>query len=117
MVRQHAEIVRKTGAIAVHSRLQAKGFPGLTIGSVHAWGARDSIPGEYWKALAEGGFSTLEELATYAESKKAVAGAIKDGLAEGAMSEIMTAAAGICAEGALATRRDADRDRPESVLA
>lgn len=71
--RSHAETVRETGAVAVHSHLQGRGFPGLTIGSVHAWAARDSIPGEYWKALAEGGFSTLEELASYAESRKALA--------------------------------------------
>lgn len=45
------------------------------IGRVHAWTLRDSIPGEYWNALVRAGFATLEELAAYAETKKAGAGA------------------------------------------
>lgn len=68
--RSHAEIIRSPTAASVHSTLQNKGFASLTIGSVNAWAMRDSIPGEYWKALAEGGFATLDELAAYAESKK-----------------------------------------------
>lgn len=68
--RSHAEIIRTPGAASVHSSLQNKGFQSLTLGSVNAWAMRDSIPGEYWKALAEGGFATLDELAAYAESKK-----------------------------------------------
>lgn len=68
--RSHAEIIRTPTAASVRTTLQSKGFATLTIGSVNAWAMRDSIPGEYWKALAEGGFATLDELAAYAESKK-----------------------------------------------
>ena len=116
-MRSHKKVLQDGGQSTVFRFLRTRGFKIAGCSVVTTWASSDSIPGPYWKALAEGGFSTLEELASYAESRKAVAGAIKDGLAEGAMSEIMTAAAGICAEGALATRRDADRDRPESVLA
>lgn len=59
----------------VHAFLSKLDIEAPTLSGVQRWATRDSIPGEYWKALAEGGFATLDELAAYAESKKVPAAA------------------------------------------
>lgn len=72
MVRSHAQIIREAGAPAIFVALAREGVAIPNIGRVHAWALRDSIPGEYWNAFARAGFATLEELAAYAETKKAI---------------------------------------------
>jgi hypothetical protein len=69
-IRSHAEIVRTVGATKLHGWLTARGFDVAGVSTVQRWADRDSIPGEIWNALEEGGFATLKELAAYAESKK-----------------------------------------------
>lgn len=92
MTRSHAEIVRSAGAPQVFSTLRDEGIDLGSVGRVHAWTLRDSIPGEYWNAFARAGFATLEELAAHAETKKVVAAAVADAVCEGAISEIRSAA-------------------------
>lgn len=78
MTRSHAEIVRSAGAPQVFSTLRDEGIDLGSVGRVHAWTLRDSIPGEYWNAFARAGFATLEELAAHAESKKTIAPATEE---------------------------------------
>ncbi len=33
------------------------------LNTVRSWGQRNYIPGEFWKAIADAGFATLDELA------------------------------------------------------
>lgn len=70
MSQTHAEIIRAATVPKVHSFLSTLEMEVPTLSGIQRWATRDSIPGEYWKALAEGGFATLDELAAYAESKK-----------------------------------------------
>lgn len=78
MTRSHAEIVRAVGAPVIFSALKNQGIDLGSVGRVHAWTLRDSIPGEYWSAFARAAFATLEELAAYAETKKTNAPATKE---------------------------------------
>jgi len=71
-MRTHAQIVRKIGASALVQHLSNFGL------SVHSstpqrWADRDSIPGEYWAAVVSTGETTLDELATAAAARKALA--------------------------------------------
>lgn len=76
--RSHAEIIRSIGAQNLRKALEAAGLDVPSPSGVQQWVQRDSIPGEYWNAFARAGFATLEELAAYAETKKATAPAIKE---------------------------------------
>lgn len=69
--RSHAEIIRSVGAQNMRKTLEAEGLDVPSPSGVQQWVQRDSIPGEYWNALVRAGFATLEELAAYAETKKA----------------------------------------------
>lgn len=70
--RSHADIVRAIGATELHRRLTGRGIV-LTINGVQRWADRDSIPAEYWNALANEGIATLPELATAADARKTAA--------------------------------------------
>ena len=68
-MRKHTQIVREFGAVALGRHLNAKGFE-LSLTAPQRWAERDSIPGEYWNALAEDGIATLEELALSADRRR-----------------------------------------------
>ena len=70
IARSHRQILQAQGQTAVFRHLQSVGFPIASASVVLNWAAADSIPGPYWKALAEAGFATIDELAEYAASKK-----------------------------------------------
>lgn len=70
-MRTHAQIIRDAGgALVIHSRL------GLTgkLSTVKSWFARDSIPSDYWLALAKLRVCSLTELATAAAQTASVQG-------------------------------------------
>jgi hypothetical protein len=69
-MRSHATIVREAGAKRLFEFLVGRGFPIPSASTIHNWASRDAISSEYWNALEEGGFATLKELASYAESRK-----------------------------------------------
>ena len=71
--RTHAEIVRSHGAQALRSLLIDRGYQLPNPSTTQRWADRDSIPGEYWNAIADAGIATLEELATAAAARKAAA--------------------------------------------
>jgi hypothetical protein len=60
-------IFERTGATEMARRI---GFPDAN--TVHAWKRTDSIPAAYWKALAEAGIATLDELAEAAANRRAI---------------------------------------------
>lgn len=65
-MRTHAQIVEDGGGYkAVAEKLS------LPSERARFWAMRDSIPGEFWKKVSDGGLATLEELAAAAEAKKA----------------------------------------------
>lgn len=68
-MRCHSTIVRQFGAIALGRALQAEG---LDVGATtpQRWADRDSIPNEYWAAIARLGIATLDELAAAAETRR-----------------------------------------------
>jgi hypothetical protein len=62
-MRSHEAIIRDAGgALAVHARLDLEHQQEM----VKSWLVRDRIPQEYWRAFADQGFCTLDELATWA---------------------------------------------------
>lgn len=65
----HKDIIRRAGADAV------KQATGVSIHTVRSWAQRNNIPGEHWKALADAGHASLEELATAAADSRAQAAA------------------------------------------
>ncbi|MBX9814058.1 MAG: hypothetical protein K2X76_05090 [Sphingomonas sp.] len=73
--RSHRKVLQDAGQTAVFRFLKDQGFSIRGSSTVLSWAMRDSIPGEFWKALAEGGFATLEELSAYAEARKLQIGA------------------------------------------
>lgn len=65
-MRTHETIIRDAGGHApVHDRLGLKGQEEM----VKSWTVRDRIPQEYWRAFADQGMCTLDELATAAALK------------------------------------------------
>jgi hypothetical protein len=64
MTRTHREILNATNMRRLARAIGVK----PTLSGV--WASRDSIPGSYWKALADEGFATLEELADAADRKR-----------------------------------------------
>jgi TPP-dependent pyruvate/acetoin dehydrogenase alpha subunit len=69
--RSHRSIVREITVPRLRQFLADRDPDSVPSQSaVQRWGDRDSIPGDVWNALEEGGFATLKELAAYAESKK-----------------------------------------------
>lgn len=80
--RSHQAIVREITVPRLRRYLDWRGTnPMPSQSAVQRWADRDSIPGEVWNALEEGGFATLKELAAYAESKKTGAPAAVDAAA------------------------------------
>jgi hypothetical protein len=71
--RSHADIVRTFGATKLRSLLIERGFELPNPSTTQRWADRDSIPGEYWNAIASEGVATLEELAEVAEARKTAA--------------------------------------------
>jgi hypothetical protein len=66
-MRTHADIINDAGgAAALHDKLGLLG----KIHTVRSWGQRDSIPADQWKAIADAGLATLEELAEAAALKR-----------------------------------------------
>jgi len=66
-MRSHAQIIRDAGGYqALYKRLHWNG----KVETVKSWALRDSIPGEHWRALADQGLCTLDELATWAACRK-----------------------------------------------
>ena len=63
-------MLQDAGQTAVFRFLKDQGFAIRGSSTVLSWSMRDSIPGEFWKALSEGGFATLDELSAYAEARK-----------------------------------------------
>lgn len=60
-------IFERTGATEMARRI---GF--TDANTVHAWKRTDSIPAAYWKALAEAGIASLDELAEAAANRRPV---------------------------------------------
>lgn len=69
-MRCHRQIVQAFGASALYRALKERGVS-VHLSTPQRWSERDSIPGEYWQALADLGVSTLEELARAAEQRRA----------------------------------------------
>lgn len=66
-MRTHSDVIKDAGgALIIHNRL------GLIrkLRTVRSWATRDSIPGEYWRPLADLGIATVDELATYAHTRE-----------------------------------------------
>lgn len=61
-MRTHADIVKSFGAAALARWLSDRGLK-VHQSTPQRWSDRDSIPAEYWSALAEAGVATLDELA------------------------------------------------------
>jgi hypothetical protein len=70
VMRTHKEIIRKRGASAVARDLANAGVR-VHQSTPQRWADRNSIPGEYWAAIAALGFATLEELAAAADAREA----------------------------------------------
>lgn len=70
--RTHRKVLQDAGQTNVFRALLELGLRLAGPSAIQNWAIRDSIPGEYWNALVRAGFATLEELAAYAETKKAV---------------------------------------------
>lgn len=68
-MRDHATIVRDHGAVALARSLNARGF-NVHHSTPQRWADRGSIPGEYWKALADEGIASLAELAAAADPRE-----------------------------------------------
>lgn len=68
--RSHSQVIRDAGPRRIVEFLVGRGFEEVRLSAVHNWASRGSIPGSYWNALEEGGFATLKELATHAETQK-----------------------------------------------
>ena len=66
-MRTHAEIIRDAGGW--RSVRDALGLP-TDDAKVKFWFFRDSIPCEYWKALADLSLTTVEELALAAHRRR-----------------------------------------------
>lgn len=62
-MRTHSEIVRDYGAARLARRLAELGVD-VHASTPQRWADRDSIPGEYWKLLADADIATLDELAS-----------------------------------------------------
>lgn len=65
-MRTHSDIIRDAGgAQALHAQL------GLArkLNTVRSWVQRGSIPAKHWRALADRGFATVDELATGAATR------------------------------------------------
>jgi len=60
----HRDIIRRAGPDAIRQ------VTGVSIYTVRSWIHRDSIPGGHWKAIAEAGYASLDELATAAASDR-----------------------------------------------
>ena len=69
-MRTHAQIVREYGAQALRNLLVGRGCDLGNPSTTQRWADRDSIPGEYWNAIAEAGIASLEELAAAAAERK-----------------------------------------------
>ena len=67
-MRDHATIVREHGAQALARRLNARGY-NVHGSTPQRWADRNSIPGEYWQALAAEGVAALDELAAGAATR------------------------------------------------
>lgn len=67
-MRTHAQIVAAAGAVE-----QVAEDRGVHPNTVRSWVLRDKIPDEHWAAFAASGLATLDELATYAASKRKAA--------------------------------------------
>ncbi len=63
--RTHCQIISSAGPSEVSRLLESN------IHTVKSWAARDSIPAEYWSALAAAGIATLDELAAAASRRHA----------------------------------------------
>ena len=57
-MRTHEQIIRDVGSPSSMAKAT-----GATPGAVKQWRKNSSIPGPYWQAVADHGWSTLEELA------------------------------------------------------
>lgn len=68
MIRTHADIVRAHGASNLYRDLTAKGHD-ISASTPQRWVERNSIPSEYWATLVELELTTLEELASGADSR------------------------------------------------
>ena len=64
-MRSHADIIRAAGVLVVHDTLGLEG----KLHTVRSWVQRDSIPDQHWKALADAGLATLDELAAAAAAR------------------------------------------------
>lgn len=65
-MRTHAQIIAKAGAPRI-----VEIVAGQSIHTVRSWRQRDSIPSEYWRALADAEIASLDELATAAALRRA----------------------------------------------
>jgi hypothetical protein len=67
LMRSHAQIIRDAGGYKiVHNKLHWTG----KSPTVKSWVLRDNIPAEHWRALVDQGICSLDELATWASTKK-----------------------------------------------
>ena len=66
-MRTHKQIVKDSGGDALIGKLGID----VSVWTVRAWRARNSIPGPYWQAFADHGLATLAELAAEADCRRA----------------------------------------------
>lgn len=67
-IRTHSEIAQSRHHTKLAEIALASGLP-VSPSAPRQWAARDSIPAEYWYALARAKVASLTELAAYAEHR------------------------------------------------
>jgi hypothetical protein len=66
-MRSHSQIIRDAGGYrAVYLKLHWNG----KAQTVKSWVLRDNIPAEHWRGMVDQGLCTLDELATWAATKR-----------------------------------------------
>lgn len=72
VMRTHSKIVQEVGVSKIREVLSGRGLV-VSDPTVRSWTRRPdadgNIPSAYWSALADSRFTTLEELATHAETR------------------------------------------------
>jgi hypothetical protein len=69
-MRTHRQIIQEHGASRLRSELGDRGVQ-LSATAPQRWADRNSIPGEYWRAIADLDIASLEELAAAAAASAA----------------------------------------------
>lgn len=67
-MRSHKQVIEDAGGVAAFAETLGQS----AIGKVRFWFIRDSIPADYWSAVADNRIATLDELARAASQKRAL---------------------------------------------